>query len=69
MTLCLFLPVGAFVGAGFMGVPVRRPCGPAARAGLQADPPAAELTGAVGRLARRCGLPGPKALPTQPCLP
>lgn len=52
-----------------MGVPVRRPCGPAARAGLQADPPAAELTGAVGRVARQCGLPGPKALPTQPCFP
>lgn len=34
-----------------MGVPVRRPCCPAARAGLQVDPPAAELIGAVGSVA------------------
>lgn len=34
-----------------MGVQMRRPCGAAAGAGLQADPAAAELLGAVGRVA------------------
>lgn len=57
------------VGAGLLGVPVWGPRCPAAGAGLQADPPAAELLGAVGCMAGRGGLSGPKAVPAQPCLP
>ncbi len=52
-----------------MGVPVWRPCRPAAGAGLQADPPAAELPGAVGCVAGWGGLPGSKALPAESRLP
>lgn len=66
-TLLSFCPPPA--GAGLMGVPVWRPCCPAAGAGLQADPPAAELPGAVGCMAGWCRLPSPKALPAQPCFP
>lgn len=66
-TLPSFCP--PLAGAGLMGVPVWRPCCPAAGAGLQADPPAAKLPGAVGCVAGRCGLSGPKALPAEPCLP
>lgn len=52
-----------------MGVPVWRPGRPAAGAGLQADSATAELSGAVGRMAGRRGVPGPKAVPAQSGLP
>ncbi len=52
-----------------MGLQVWRPRCPAAGAGLQADPPAAELPGAVGCVAGWCCLPGLKALPAQPRFP
>ena len=60
MSLCLPPP-----GAGVLGVPLWGPRGAATRAGLQAHAAAAELPGAVGRLAGRGGLPGPEALPAQ----
>lgn len=56
-------------GTGLVGVSVWRPRCPEAGAGFQTDPPAAELSGAVGCMAGWRGLSGPKALSTQPCLP
>lgn len=56
-------------GAGLVGVPLRRPRGAAAGAGLQGDPAAAELTGAVGSLAGRRREPGAQALPGKRRLP
>lgn len=52
-----------------MGVPLRGPRGAAAGAGLQGDPAAAELAGAVGGLAGRRREPGAQALPGQRRLP
>ncbi len=53
----------SLVGTGLLGVPVWGPGGATAGAGLQTDPPAAELSGAVGSLAGGCGLAGLKAVP------
>lgn len=56
-------------GAGVVGMSLRGPRGAAAGAGLQADAAAAELPGAVGRLAGRRGHAGAQAVPGQRRLP